>query len=170
MPYADPEVARAFAADYRASHRHDANDYARAYRAKNADRLRAERRAYYLAHRAERIEAAVAWRRAHPEGREVGRSSERFRRYGLTVEQYDALLEAQGFCCAICGEPETTSNAYGSRSLAVDHDHEHCAKGCPACVRGLLCRRCNLLLGYANDDDGTLQAAIAYLCVPRGAG
>lgn len=75
----------------------------------------------------------------------------RERKYGLTHDEYQALLEAQGGVCAICG------NGAQQRSLAVDHDHETGA------VRGLLCDRCNPMLGYARDNAVVLQAAIAYL-------
>jgi hypothetical protein len=75
----------------------------------------------------------------------------REREYGLTHGQYLALLEAQDGACAICG------NGSQQRALAVDHDHETGA------IRGLLCDRCNPMLGYARDNTGVLQAAIEYL-------
>lgn len=74
----------------------------------------------------------------------------RERKYGLTHDEYLTLLEAQGGVCAICGG--TTLHA-----LSVDHDHG------TGQVRGLLCDRCNPMLGYARDDIAVLQAAIAYL-------
>jgi hypothetical protein len=65
----------------------------------------------------------------------------------MTQEEYDALLQAQEGKCKICGAPPT----------AVDHDHE------TGEVRGLLCRACNLGLGYFKDSAELLQRAIAYL-------
>jgi hypothetical protein len=53
---------------------------------------------------------------------------------GVTVEQYDAMLAAQGGGCAICGTKPKT------RRLDVDHDHK------TGRVRGLLCHRCNRAL------------------------
>lgn len=79
----------------------------------------------------------------------------REREYGLTHDEFLALLEAQGSVCAICGNGEQ------QRALAVDHDHETGA------VRGLLCDRCNPMLGYARDDIAVLQAAIMYLTSER---
>jgi hypothetical protein len=61
--------------------------------------------------------------------------------YGITVEQYDAMLGAQGGTCAICGG--TNPN----RPLAVDHDHVS------GLVRGLLCNGCNILIGYIEKLD-----------------
>jgi hypothetical protein len=73
-----------------------------------------------------------------------------WRRYGLTVEQYEGMLAKQKGVCAICGKPETSKHP-GSRGdnivdgvprLSVDHDHE------TNTVRGLLCYRCNHFVGY----------------------
>lgn len=79
--------------------------------------------------------------------------------YKLTVEQYDAMFVEQGGRCAICGEPP------GARRLAVDHDHACCPGGrsCGACVRSLLCNRCNVGLGSFRDNPGLLAAALDYL-------
>ena len=81
--------------------------------------------------------------------------------YGLTPEQYDAMLEEQGHACAICRRP---AEGY-SRNFSVDHDHACCpgAKSCGACVRGLLCQDCNNLLGQAKEDVEVLESAISYL-------
>lgn len=74
-------------------------------------------------------------------------------KYGLTPEDYDALVEKQNGLCAICGEPPSTTNRNHAR-LKVDHDHK------TGEVRGLLCNRCNLLLGWL---DAHRQRIIAYL-------
>lgn len=59
------------------------------------------------------------------------------RKYGITREEYVALLAQP---CGICGAP----------SKHLDHDHDCCDihKGCPKCIRGALCHRCNLGVGY----------------------
>ena len=58
------------------------------------------------------------------------------RRYGITLDDYNALLKKQGGTCAICKTAPTR------KKLFIDHDHKD------GRVRGLLCSRCNLLLGY----------------------
>ena len=80
------------------------------------------------------------------------RKSHLKRTYGLTIEQYDAMLEAQAGVCAICGKPPR--NGY---VLHVDHDHETGA------IRGLLHFTCNNLLGDAEDDARVLRAAAEYV-------
>lgn len=76
------------------------------------------------------------------------------KKYGLTPEQYDAILSAQGGVCAIC---KTNWMRGGYRHLDVDHDHT------TGKVRGLLCGRCNRGLGYFKDNPQNLAAAIDYL-------
>jgi len=85
-------------------------------------------------------------RRVHQRKRE--------RVYGVTHDEFLALLAAQDGVCAICGGTEESKR---QRTLSVDHDH---ATGV---VRGLLCNRCNPMLGYARDDIAVLHAAIEYL-------
>jgi Recombination endonuclease VII len=84
------------------------------------------------------------------------------RRHGLGRSGVDALLAQQGGSCAICGVPY--EDKPGSR-LAIDHDHRHHPGpiGCPVCIRGLLCNRCNNLLRLAHDRADLLMAAVTYL-------
>lgn len=77
----------------------------------------------------------------------------RLAQFGLTPEQYEEMLEAQSGGCAICGTPE----GYAGKRLAVDHDHQ------TGEVRGLLCDRCNLVLGKMEDNPELLQQAATYL-------
>jgi Recombination endonuclease VII len=72
----------------------------------------------------------------------------RKRRYGLTTEQYEAMLVFQDGKCALCGT---------GKPVDIDHDH---ASGR---VRGLLCRSCNVGLGQLGDTVEGLERAIAYL-------
>lgn len=82
------------------------------------------------------------------------------RKYGITFDQYEAMLASQEHVCAVCGE----ANLNGNR-LSVDHDHSCCpgVRTCGSCIRELLCQRCNMLLGVAKDSPSRLRAAAAYL-------
>lgn len=84
-----------------------------------------------------------------------------FDKYGLTPDAYAALLEAQGGRCAICG----VSEAESPHPLVVDHDHSCCpsSRTCGACVRGILCRSCNVGIGLLKDDGELVLAAHRYL-------
>jgi hypothetical protein len=88
--------------------------------------------------------------------------------YGLDAATHEALLALQGGACAICQKARGVR-----RALAVDHDHELARqhdhdedKGCQQCVRGLLCKRCNRLLGEFRDDPESFDRAAAYLRYP----
>jgi hypothetical protein len=70
--------------------------------------------------------------------------------YGITLVQYNELLEAQGGLCAICREAS-------ERTLHVDHCHT------TKRVRSLLCTECNTGLGKFRDRPDLLRAAAEYL-------
>lgn len=77
----------------------------------------------------------------------------RLRKYGLTVEQYEATIAEQEGRCAICST--TTPAKHGS--WCIDHDHDTNE------VRGLLCVKCNAGLGSFDDSPVHLLAAERYL-------
>ena len=77
--------------------------------------------------------------------------------YGLTLDQYNALLAKQGGVCAICRCQPSVQR----KPLAVDHDHRTGA------VRGILCGKCNVRL-VALDDHEWLATAHEYLNLARG--
>jgi hypothetical protein len=85
------------------------------------------------------------------------RAYHRLRKYGLTQEQYDAMVKAQNGVCKICKQPETRVIRGQVPLLSVDHDH---ATGK---VRGLLCYACNHALGLFKDSVKTMKRAIRYL-------
>lgn len=72
---------------------------------------------------------------------------------GWTEEHYQTVLVEQNHRCAICGAHDTTLE----REFDQDHDHK---TGKP---RGLLCQKCNIGLGYYDDDPGRVRAAAEYL-------
>lgn len=130
----------------------------RQWRAANAERVRANHRDWSQRNR-EHINARMrAWRRAHPD---LNRTNIRSSMFRLTPGQYEAMLEAQGGGCAICGSPPPTDG----RALAVDHDHSCCPgrRSCGRCVRGLLCMHCNQGIGRLGDDPDRLRLAADYL-------
>lgn len=86
----------------------------------------------------------------------------RLRKFGVTREQYDAILAAQGGVCWLCKEPPD----FGRESLNVDHDHRCCDdkyKTCGSCIRGLICGACNLALGLLDHKPERLEAGFKYL-------
>lgn len=97
-----------------------------------------------------KIEAA--WRAKNPDKVQQRNRKRKMGYYGLTVEDYDVMLEKQNKSCAICKKTCVTGKA-----LAIDHNH------LTNKVRGLLCNKCNQGIGFFNDDVSLLSQAISYL-------
>ena len=90
--------------------------------------------------------------KAKPEYKRRERNRYLVKTYGITVDEYDALLAAQGGVCAICRCPPREDV-----SLHLDHDHATGER------RGLLCFKCNNALGDFDDDPERLLRAYVYL-------
>ena len=134
----DPQRRREYAHEMYVRHRSKRLTYAKQYRATHGAQHAAESKARYQ-------RAPTYWRLWSLQ-----------RKFGLSGEAYQAMLDVQGGVCAICGRPETRTRNGRVQWLCVDHDH---ATGQ---VRGLLCHRCNTAIAQL-DNSGLLAAAIAYL-------
>jgi hypothetical protein len=176
--YAQDEEFRrakiAYAIAYQQAHKDQIRERRRRRRESDPayrERLLAENRAYREAHKEELSGRRKLRRQTDPAYREKLLASERESRgrysatrrayrlrsnYGISLEEYDAMLARQGGVCAICKKPP----AKGKR-LVVDHCH------LTGMVRGLLCGKCNSLLAFGNDDPDIMRAAIAYLRAAR---
>lgn len=78
-------------------------------------------------------------------------------KYGIDLAEYRRMEREQDGKCAICGKPEIIERNGKPRLLAVDHCHDTTK------VRGLLCGKCNPMIGYADHSIEILTSAIAYL-------
>ncbi len=109
---------------------------------------------------AERARDTRARIKADPARHEAQRTGARRRhlgrKYGITHEQYEAMLAAQGGVCACCGTSES-----GRDKWLVDHDHT------TGRVRGLLCFNCNIGIGKLGDDEAGILRALAYMQRPN---
>jgi hypothetical protein len=94
-----------------------------------------------------------------PRYKDYQRNSSLKASYGITLEEYNMMLDEQGGVCAICQMPERRKHPRTDDPmlLAVDHDHV------TGQIRGLLCSTCNIMLGHAQDSIATLASAIQYL-------
>ena len=95
------------------------------------------------------------WKSSKPKGsiEEQARVCNLIRNFGITTDDYDAILAVQGGVCALCKKPPFA----GKKRMAVDHDHK------TGEIRGLLhVMPCNKLLVGSHTAD-TLRAALEYL-------
>lgn len=99
--------------------------------------------------------ASTAWMKSLPpeEAKKLRRKQVLKRNYGMTLDDYFALVESQDGMCGICRDPLTE----GRIGAQVDHDHK------TGNVRGILCVKCNAGLGQFRDNIGFLASAIGYL-------
>lgn len=129
------------------------------WRASNRGRVSSQKRASYERHR----DKYLFYMRS-TERREKWFRWKLKRQFGITPEDFERLMEAQGGCCAICGKPpEETNNHPQKHRLHIDHCHK------TGKVRGLLCNTCNVGLGCFRDSPGLMILAIDYLETRGGA-
>ena len=102
----------------------------KAYRAKNRDKL---------------IASTANW---HKTNRAHIQQYYRTKLYGLSKEQYEALLVSQNYKCAICKTADAKE---------IDHCHT------TGKVRGILCGPCNRGIGIFKENRTTIAAVLAYL-------
>ena len=95
--------------------------------------------------------------RTNDEYRERQSSRRLERDYGLGVGEYKRMLDRQSGVCAICKNAETAGKNGKAGSLSVDHNHAN------RNVRGLLCHRCNTMIGLSSESVEILREAANYL-------
>lgn len=80
------------------------------------------------------------------------RTGSYMRRYGISLDEYNALLKRQKNRCAICRAKPSKR-----RILDVDHCHES------GKIRGLLCNPCNMAVGLIKNNPRTARRMAVYL-------
>jgi len=85
------------------------------------------------------------------------------RKYGITLEERDALLANQNGLCKICRSDTEFAPVGAGRMNNTDTfavvDHCHTTNK----IRGILCGKCNTGLGAFRDSEDALLNAIQYL-------
>lgn len=116
-----------------------------------SEESRAKNHAWHRANKDRLLALQKSRREADPaKAARIARNSALKAKFGITIDEYDAMFKAQRGRCAICGEK------YG-KTLHVDHCHR------TNVVRGLLCQKCNMAIGLLQDSAKLLNRAISYL-------
>lgn len=87
------------------------------------------------------------------------------RKFGLTPEEFEAMVAEQQGLCAICQKPPVGKRRQQDdfdgepelRPLDIDHDPK------TGRVRGLLCNPCNQAIGLLRDDPESMRRAAVYV-------
>lgn len=154
MAYRDPAKKRAKAREHYEANKPLYQERHQQWKAANPERFKESRKKSVSANRDARNQKQRERYRTDEEYRKRKRIRNRnssLKRFGLTPNDYQDVLDEQGGGCAICGKTARVT------TLAVDHDHK------TGQVRGILCRRCNSALGLFNDDPEMLKEAARYL-------
>jgi hypothetical protein len=128
---ANPDKIREYNRSVRVKYRGKYSEYAKEYRTKNAALVKAKKAAHYKLNK------------------EAYRSKQLMRKYGVSLDEYNAMYAFQHGRCAICGESHPV--------LMVDHCHNSKR------VRKLLCNKCNAGLGFFRENVQLLENAIDYI-------
>lgn len=140
------EKNRAASRKWREANRDTSRAASRSWREKNPERVKASIARWHIINAEYRAEYQKA------EYRRTRRATHLQNKFGISEEQYAAMLVVQKGHCALCPWPDLPE-----KRLAVDHNH------ITGKIRALLCADCNRGLGLLGDDADRLRAAAEYL-------
>ena len=106
------------------------------------------KRQWYASNPQKEKDRIEAWHSSHP-GYLIKK------KYGLSIEQLNAIIQVQDDKCPICQTPLATVG-----QQCIDHDHV------TGFNRGVLCHNCNIGLGMFRDSIDSLLRAVRYLQFP----
>jgi hypothetical protein len=133
---------------YYLTHKEHCADYGKIYYAVNQSSISRRAKEWRESHKEKTAEYSKKYYQAH---KRESMACDIAKNYGISIDQYEAMLLEQNGVCAICHK------APDKRRLNIDHDHK------TGLVRGLLCIKCNRAIGLLKDDTDLLQSAINYL-------
>ena len=151
MPYKDPVKRRIHDAVYRKRNRKRISETDARFRRRHHKRLLKKARKFRRDHPEWRLGHAE-WVQKNPKRRAEHTKRNKLKKYGLTLDQFNALCKKQQGRCAICRKLPKADQV-----LHVDHDHK------TRRVRGLLCPGCNRGIGMLQDSSKLLRRALVYL-------
>lgn len=113
-----------------------------------------KRRKYYLENKEAAAKQNKEWKAANKDKVDKANLKSHLKTvFKLSLEQHETMLKEQNYCCAVCNKHQDDCKYL----LDIDHDHNTNE------IRGLLCRSCNMGLGYFKDNSELLFKAASYL-------
>lgn len=125
-------------------------EYQKEYYLKNKETLKKYRTDWYFNNRELGIERAKKWAENNKDARKNNYLKSA---HNITLDDYNKMFQEQEGRCKCCYKHQSEL----SKPLFVDHCHT------TGKIRGLLCNKCNLALGYVNDNITVLKNLIKYL-------
>lgn len=126
------------------------NIISKKYYYKNKEKIQKRMNKYSSEHREQKREYAKTW---YIKNKDRKKEYHIRKAFGIDISKYNIILKNQNNKCAICDIDNNNLN----RSLVIDHCHK------TGKIRGLLCGRCNLMLGNIKDNKNILKKMIKYL-------
>ena len=135
-------------------------EYMRKYQKDNAKTIKAYKAEHYQKNKKKYKDKASRWKIDNAQRKKIlDRQYHLKHKYGLSIEDYESMLELQQGLCALCGRPETCKANFndGTKLLAVDHCHE------TGEIRGLLCTACNTAIAKLGDTAESIERVLRYM-------
>ncbi len=99
-----------------------------------------------------RVKAQREWRKKNPIKVKEAQRRHKLKKYGITDVEYQKIIKTQNNRCEVCGNEEKERP-----KMPIDHNH---ATGK---FRGVICSRCNRVLGAVDDEATLLRKLAEYL-------
>jgi len=161
----NPEKVRGLDKKWRLNNKAKLTKKKRAFYKKNKDKISVHKKRYYKENKDKVLRQCKKYRENNKKIMKKRKSKyfkDNFikireknlkRTYGISIKEYSKLFLKQKGNCAICGRNQKCQRY----NFSVDHNHKN------GKIRGLLCTKCNFLIGHANDDINILSNAVKYL-------
>jgi hypothetical protein len=152
------ECEKIYKQSYHLKHKKEILLFQKEYRETHKEEIKIKSKQHYRDNKLEIREYQLKYRNK-PDFKQEDKNRKLKKFFGITLEQYNKMLEEQNGVCAVCGNNEVAfdKRTNKNRSLSVDHNHK------TGKIRGLLCSNCNHILGKAKDNIIILQKLIEYL-------
>jgi len=140
--------------NYSEKHKNKKKEYDKKYKEKNKQKDKIKKQNYYKENKETILKNVKRnYKETKKNNPEILRNIHLKRKYGITVEDYNKILQEQKECCMGCRKHQSEF----IKVLCVDHCHT------TGQIRGLLCNNCNRSLGLLGDNISTIENLLNYL-------